>query len=481
MANFLKLIPSPPWPLSLNVLFLVTFLLAFGGIATRPSFPRNAPNYVKGWPVFGSIGWFRARSDFLTDGKRASESGQFSFHYGPHAIVALSGKSARATMFCQRGLDFSLGFQNLFAAGPNIRLLHGNLVAYFNTTLKRYLNKERLTDALFYLVNDTHTMLMTEFSENEGIIAPFDSMWTHIYRLTHRALGCHDIAEDPELLSKTLARFSNMQISSPLEIMFPYLPTPRIVAERRRTGRRREDMMQVLIDQGEDPVKIGAFTIGALFAGVINTGINAAWVLCFLAQDHHWYSQTQQQVDVVLSERRYETESPVEIFQRLTLEEWESEFSLIDLGLRDSIRLNIPGASMRKNISGKDITIGDTGEVIPKDAYAVYLMDDTHFSEEIYEDPWRWDPGRFLPSRAEDKKVPNAYLGWGTGLHPCLGTRFAKLEIIVSTALFMAYFDFHLCNEDGTPREEPVKVVDRNQIGAQRAEGQVCLKLKSRV
>ena len=118
-------------------------------------------------------------------------------------------------------------------------------------------------------------MLMTEFSESNSIISPFDSMWTHIYRLTHRTLGCHDIAEDPLLLSVTLARFSNMEKSSALEVMFPYLPTPSkvkklyagvrlywvlkgIVEERKRTGRRREDTMQVLIDQGEDTVKICA-------------------------------------------------------------------------------------------------------------------------------------------------------------------------------------------------------------------------------
>ena len=44
----------------------------------------------------------------------------------------------------------------------------------------------------------------------------------------------------------------------------------------------------------------------------------------------------------------------------------------------------------------------------------------------------------------------------------------------------MAYYDFQLCNEDGSLRERPLKVVGRNNIGAQRAEGEVYLKLKSR-
>lgn len=62
----------------------------------------------------------------------------------------------------------------------------------------------------------------------------------------------------------------------------------------------------------------------------------------------------------------------MDILGRLTLEQWETEFPLIGLCLRDTIRfISIPGVSMRKNMSGKDIEIGDTGEVIPKGAYAV--------------------------------------------------------------------------------------------------------------
>lgn len=34
-----------------------------------------------------------------------------------------------------------------------------------------------------------------------------------------------------------------------------------------------------------------------------------------------------------------------------------------------------------------------------------------------------FDPTRFLPDRAEDKKVPHAFLGWGSGRHPCLGMK----------------------------------------------------------
>lgn len=106
---------------------------------------------------------------------------------------------------------------------------------------------------------------------------------------------------------------------------------------------------------------------------MVNTGHNAGWVICYLAENPYWYSETQKQVDEALSKhRKSETETPVDIFHRLTLEQWETEFSLIDLGLRDSIRLGLAGSLLRKNISGQDIKIGNTGEVIPKGYYVVW-------------------------------------------------------------------------------------------------------------
>jgi len=104
----------------------------------------------------------------------------------------------------------------------------------------------------------------------------------------------------------------------------------------------------------------------------------------------------------------------------LTIDEWESEFPLGDLALRECIRFTVPGTSFRKNASGHDIEIaGSKGEFIPNGAFAAYLLEDTHFDPKIYSDMYSYDPGRFLEDRAEDKKVAHGFLGWGAGRHPC--------------------------------------------------------------
>jgi hypothetical protein len=77
-----------------------------------------------------------------------------------------------------------------------------------------------------------------------------------------------------------------------------------------------------------------------------------------------------------------------------------------------------------------------------------------------------WDPGRYLPDRAEDKKVPCGFLGWGVGKHTCpksgpfyllfqklilvwAGMRLAKLEITLLTAMWIALFEYELVDEFG--------------------------------
>lgn len=55
---------------------------------------------------------------------------------------------------------------------------------------------------------------------------------------------------------------------------------------------------------------------------------------------------------------------------------------------------------------------------------------------EIFENPDKWDPSRYLPERAEDKKLNKyAWNGWGKGRHPC--RKSIQYLALVSVLLFM--------------------------------------------
>ncbi len=151
----------------------------------------------------------------------------------------------------------------------------------------------------------------------------------------------------------------------------------------------------------------------------MNSGINVGWVVVYLANDLYWLSKARAEVEAVAA--KYSTDKTIPLTEQLSklpLEAWESEFPILDLCLRDSIRLQLPGTMLRKNISGKDIPIGD-GTVNPPNTFVAYPLGDIHLDPNVYREPEKWDPSRYLPKRAEDKKKPHGYVGWGSGRHPC--------------------------------------------------------------
>jgi hypothetical protein len=89
-----------------------------------------------------------------------------------------------------------------------------------------------------------------------------------------RVVGCNDVAEDPELLEKTLQLYETVEASATAATMlFPWFPSPsvikrtvaggrlymiinNIVEKRKKTGIRGDDPLQFLIDESDSMPKI---------------------------------------------------------------------------------------------------------------------------------------------------------------------------------------------------------------------------------
>lgn len=356
------------------------------------------------------------------------------------------------------------------------------------------------------LISDTRKSLDAMAADPSGLTDPFESIYRVVYQLTMRTVACHEIAEDPALLSKTLHLYEEVErAATPAVVMYPWLPTPakfrrmwggaqlymifkKIVADRLRTNTRSEDALQICMDSGDDIKTIITFVLGALFAGQLNSGINAAWVLVYLSQNPHWQAEARAEVEAVCD--RYVPDKSLSLKDRLSqlpADAWETDFKILELCLRDSIRIQTAGAAFRRNTSGHAITIKAKGEdassaiTIPEGSCVMYHMADIHLDETVYPDPLRWDPGRYLPDRAEDRKKPLGYIGWGAARHPCPGQRFAKLESNIITAFFLAYFDFEYSDKEGRTGEgvKPTEF-NVNAHSAHKPSVPCCLKYRKR-
>jgi hypothetical protein len=103
----------------------------------------------------------------------------------------------------------------------------------------------------------------------------------------------------------------------------------------------------------------------------LNSGINAAWILCYLATSPRWTAEVRK--EVIEAANKYTTDPNLSLPEKLAkvpLEGWENDFPIIELCLRESMRLQLHGTGFRKNTSGKDISIGND-EVISPNEYLV--------------------------------------------------------------------------------------------------------------
>ncbi|KAI0203162.1 cytochrome P450 6A1 [Astrocystis sublimbata] len=478
----------------------------------RPALPKNAPMwYKKGdWPIMGAIEWYYGRrADFTREALAASKTGNFSFYVGKKQLIGISGVEGRKLFFESKELNFPLAFAELLTGQPQPPSAHreeDNFANTFQKALVPLMKKENFVKNLDLLTGDTRAACdvlaaapPSKADPDWRVTDPFESFYEIVYQLTMRTVGANDIADDPKLLKHTLSIFDWFEKSDSFaKVIFPWLPTVNhylrlyygaklafvfrdIIEKRKATGKKGNDALQFLIDRGLTLQDIVGFEIGALFAGQLNSGINAGYLQVFLTQNPEWMARLREEVDGVIAKHRSApSQSRADVLGSLTIEEWEGEFPLIDLALRETIRFCLPGATFRKNTSGKDIPIGTSGEVIPDGAYAIYLIEDSLFGD-WYTEKWKWNPSRYFEENAEDKKTPHAYMGWGSGRHPCLGMKFAKLEMALITAYWVGLFDFEFSDEAGNHVvPDRSLLMDRNHHSAKKPEKNMYLRYKLR-
>jgi hypothetical protein len=106
------------WPASVYILLLSVLITVIAGIAWRPPLPKSAPKLLNGgYPVLGALRFFSRRADFYNDGLGTTESGHFSFFFGKHPIVGVSGLEGRKTFFESRDLNMAEGWVETAAGG----------------------------------------------------------------------------------------------------------------------------------------------------------------------------------------------------------------------------------------------------------------------------------------------------------------------------------------------------------------------------
>jgi cytochrome P450 len=141
----------------------------------------------------------------------------------------------------------------------------------------------------------------------------------------------------------------------------------------------------------------------------------------------------------------------------IPLSAWENENPVLDMVVREAVRLSQAFVAFRRNV-GPGMYID--GKVIPTGALVAYPAADVHLDPALYPDPWKFDPARPQP------KGNLTYLSWGVGAcltlaisyqkgslmvppahglgrTTCIDVRLARLNTKLIVALLLVDFDFY--------------------------------------
>jgi hypothetical protein len=275
--------------LSIAVLSIAILTTAFIYTFQRPSLPKNAPPLVsEAWPIIGSMQFFTERWDFFQRQIAHSPTGNFSFYAGDKPVIGLSGDESRRIFFESKHLGFAEGYGAMLGGSPKIdkktvetaepsaeaQEQTDGFSNYFSKRLIAMLKGPILAKGLPQLLQDVRFSFNDLAAKDTKRTDPFDSVYRLVFQLTMRTVACVEIAGDVELLERILKLFETIEATAtPLSIMYSWMPLPSqfrrtyagaqlymifkgIIDKRAQEGRREDDTLQYLIDQGDDVTKI---------------------------------------------------------------------------------------------------------------------------------------------------------------------------------------------------------------------------------
>lgn len=189
--------------------------------------------------------------------------------------------------------------------------------------------------------------------------------------------------------------------------------TRQIINDRRRADNPPEDLLTTLIEtyEGEDDSLLRDEVLSILLSGHETTANALAWVWTVLAAHPDIEARVVEEAERVLGGR---------------LPTWEDlpKLDYISRVFEETLRLYPPVWTLSREaladdvVGGYRVKGGTTVQICP------YAM---HRNPDLWPDPERFDPDRFLPEEVE-KRDRYAYIPFGGGPRVCLGKRFAMME-----------------------------------------------------
>ena len=212
-----------------------------------------------------------------------------------------------------------------------------------------------------------------------------------------------------------------------------------LIAERRENPEASRDLLTRLLqahdgaDQMSDK-QLRDEILTLFVAGHETTAVSLCWSLYLLARHPDVYRQVQTDVDALAGEP--------------TVADLPRLGSVLRV-FKEALRMYPPLPLFARDTI-EDIVVG--GYEIPKGTPVLISPYATHHRPELWTDPDKFDPDRFLPA-AESARHRYAYIPFSAGPRICIGNHFALMEATIVLTTLLRNYEFSLESDAEIPGE----------------------------
>jgi cytochrome P450 len=283
---------------------------------------------------------------------------------------------------------------------------------------------EQLTKYVPIVAKDARAGLeaLEASSVNDVVSAP--DIWRTVFRQNARLAYNNRAVDDPVLFKQYVDNVGTLlHTYSPFNTLFNWLPEPAYI--RRRLARwrlvrlvtaevdkrmapgaaREDDPLQILLDNGDKKDFIIEFFVSILFITTTNAHVISGHLLNIMAIHPDWQEKIWREIKTAVdTHAKHRHGTVADRLQYLDLNAWETSFPILNLCMKEAIRMWTSFSVTRLNTSPNAVPIPGTNEVIPSNTFVIYNSTEVNFNEELYPNPGKFDPERYLEGREEFKK-----------------------------------------------------------------------------
>lgn len=409
-----------------------------------------------GVPVLGVLPqvWRDPLGFFLRSGTQHPEIVRLDM--GPARFHLLSHPDSVKYVLQDNHRNYAKGYEKAKPLlGEGLVTAEGELWRRQRRLMQPAFHRQRLAELLPTMVDATSEML-AHWRDLDGADEPLN-IAREIMLLTQtiilRTMFSTDIGHQAANIADSFGialEYLNFAMMAPFPIL-QALPTPAnlrfrqamrvidsavygIIAERRESGVKRNDLLQMLIDARDEETGEGMSdrqmhdeVLTIFLAGHETTASLLSWTFYLLGQDAQVEERLRSEIATVVDGRAPSMEDI-------------SKLRYTGQVLHESLRM-FPPAWMFARTPIDDDEIG--GYHIPAGSMIMLSPYVTHRLPQFWDEPDRFDPDRFDPDRENDRPR-YAFFPFGGGPRLCIGNNFALMEAPTILSMILQNFQFKL-------------------------------------